>query len=41
MDWTYIYLALIVVALIGLGYGIYRMVRNRGPAGYEAEQADL
>jgi hypothetical protein len=41
MDWTYIYLALIVVALIGLGYGIYRMVKNRGPSGYEAEQADL
>lgn len=41
MDWTYIYLALILVALFGLGYGLYRMAKNRGPEACEAEYADF
>jgi hypothetical protein len=41
MDWTYIYLALIVFGLICLGYGIYRLTKNRDREVYETECADI
>ena len=41
MDWTYIYLALIVFGLICLGYGIYRVTKNRDREVYETECADI
>ena len=40
MDWTYIYLGLLILFVASLGFGIWKVVKSRRPEVYEAKYVD-